>query len=353
MKRIIVPLSLAAFIATASYWTQCASPAVTSAKLYIQQDNLANAEEQLLTALENEPQNAEVPYLLGSAVYAKQMRWEEMAEMFDRSLGISDQYSVPISNERKMHWVNAYNKGADLFNKAISGESGEVEANLVRAIEALETAIIIDPLEPGAHASLASAQLQTGDTEAAKKNMHTALELDPDNVPILTNLGVTLSKEERWEESNEYLERALEINPENVNALQRIAHNYDALGDSAKAEEAYLSAIEGNPENANLYYNLGVLYFRRDEGDRAEEMFLKALEINPDDCDAVMNVAITYLQDETKLEKAKEYLLRAIECEPDNARIHRDLATVYLKLGMPDEAEEAYERAKELGYERE
>lgn len=47
----------------------CSSQEFTSAKLYVQQKNLPKAEEFFLLAMEREPMNPEVPYLLARDVY--------------------------------------------------------------------------------------------------------------------------------------------------------------------------------------------------------------------------------------------------------------------------------------------
>ena len=48
----------------------CASEELTSAKLYIQQQDWDNAEIYLVKALAVEPENPEIPYLLGDLIYA-------------------------------------------------------------------------------------------------------------------------------------------------------------------------------------------------------------------------------------------------------------------------------------------
>ena len=66
----------------------CASESLVSAKLYIQQQDWDNAEIYLIKALTVEPQNPEVPYLLGDLIYGRRQEWDKMNEMFDRALSL-------------------------------------------------------------------------------------------------------------------------------------------------------------------------------------------------------------------------------------------------------------------------
>ena len=49
----------------------CQSSALTAAKLYLQQEEPQKAKDQLVLALETEPQNAEAHFLLGKSTVAR------------------------------------------------------------------------------------------------------------------------------------------------------------------------------------------------------------------------------------------------------------------------------------------
>jgi len=68
----------------------CASESLVSAKLYIQQEDWDNAEIYLVKALNIEPENPEVPYLLGNLIYGRRQEWGKMNEMFDRALNLGE-----------------------------------------------------------------------------------------------------------------------------------------------------------------------------------------------------------------------------------------------------------------------
>ncbi|MHA1739430.1 MAG: hypothetical protein ACTSWD_12645 [Candidatus Heimdallarchaeota archaeon] len=78
-KYIILNFVLALIIS-------CASESLTSAKLYLQRGDLDNAEIYLVKALKIEPDNPEVPYLLGEFIYGPKGEYENMDEMFVKAM---------------------------------------------------------------------------------------------------------------------------------------------------------------------------------------------------------------------------------------------------------------------------
>ena len=49
-------------------------------------------------------------------------------------------------------------------------------------------------------------------------------------------------------------------------------------------------------------------------------------------------------------EEAATYLLKAADCAPTEHIYWRQLVSIYMKMGKPDKAQEALNKAKELGY---
>ena len=102
----------------------CASEELTSARLYIQQENWGKAEEFLLKALKVEPENPEIPYLLGKLIYAKEKEWGKMNEMFDLALKLDKEKVILEGNTVKQYveqsrsqiWSNSFNIGVNEYN---------------------------------------------------------------------------------------------------------------------------------------------------------------------------------------------------------------------------------------------
>jgi len=333
-----------------SYWIACDSTEMMSAKVYIQENNLEKAEEQALLAVENESMNPLPSYWLGINVYSKQKRWEEMTKMFNLSLSISDMFTNEIANELERHWVDEFNNGANEFNAVLTQESSNPDSTLEIALASFSNAALLIPDRAQTYSSIASVYLHTKEIDKAKEYLNKAAELDSADMKTLLNLSILYSQEKNYEDANHQLRIILEVEPGNIKALQMLAQNLDASGDAEEAEIIYQKALAANPDNANLVYNLGVIYLRADEYEKAEEMFMRSLALNPDDCDAISNVSVIYSKLEGRLEEAAVYLLQAADCAPTENIYWRQLVGIYMKMGKPTEAQNAMDKAKELGY---
>ena len=107
----------------------------------------------------------------------------------------------------------------------------------------------------------------------------------PDDVGVLTNLGIVYAHTARLDESTEALERAIELDPRNAIAHNELGITYRRSGRFEDAERAYRAAIEARPDYANAHYNLGVLldlYLQRREQAIGHYQQYLALE-NPGD----------------------------------------------------------------------
>ena len=350
MKSKSTLIFFISILSLGSYWVACDSTEMVSAKTYLRLNELEKAEELALLAIENEPLNPYPSYWLGINVYTKQGRWEELTKMFDLSLSISNKYTREISFERERHWVDEFNNGVNIFNAVLSQESSNPDSALEIALVSYENAILFLPGRVQTYTSIAAIYLHTKELDKAKKYLTKALEIFPADIKTLMNLSIVYSQEKNYEDANDQLRIILEVEPVNINALQMLAQNLDILGNAEEAEIIYLKALETNPDNANLAYNLGVIYLKAEEDMKAEEMFIRCLALNPDDCDAISNISIIYSKMEGKLEEAAAYLLQAADCAPTEHIYWRQLVGIYMKMGNPTKAQNAMDKAKELGY---
>lgn len=350
MKKISLPIFFFGIFFIGAYWIECASTEMTSAKVYLNNNNLEKAEEQALLAVEAETSNPTPSFWLGYNIYSNQERWVEMNAMFDKSLSISPKYGPEIEVERERHWVTKFNEGATAFNNVLNNSVTDIDAEIATAKMAFETAILILPSKGQTYSSLASIYLRNKDNKMAMEYLTKTIELDMDNINALVNLGILYSSNESFDMANDHLKKALELEPGNINALQQLAQNLDMEGKSAEAEETYQKAMAADPENSNLMYNLGVIYLRADNFEKAEDMFIRSLVLSPDDCDAIANVAVVYSNMDDRLEDAESYLMKTIDCAPTENIYWRQLVGIYMKMGKPKEAQKAMDKAKELGY---
>ena len=116
MRRIIISLVIIGITFSLTAF-QCTSTDLTSARLYIQQENFDKAKEALLREVQANTKSDEGFYLLGF-IAGKEGDVEGMLENFDKSLAVSDKWKSDITLARKSYWADSFNKGVAYFNKA-------------------------------------------------------------------------------------------------------------------------------------------------------------------------------------------------------------------------------------------
>ncbi|MBN1561680.1 tetratricopeptide repeat protein, partial [candidate division KSB1 bacterium] len=169
---------LAIVVGSIALFFACQTKEVTSAKVYIQQDNWDKAIEQLEMAVSMYPGDAEAHYLLGEGMSQKQ-NWERMNEMFEKSLKIAPTFEAQIKNTRDKNWVNQFNGGvAKMNNNDIEG-----------AVQNFKTATLIDPSRSDAYKTLGIAYGRLDDLDNAKENFNKVIELEPDNRDAINGLA--------------------------------------------------------------------------------------------------------------------------------------------------------------------
>ena len=83
------------------------------------------------------------------------------------------------------------------------------------------------------------------DTDAALRHYAAALELEPDDAGIHTNLGLLLVQLDRLDDAAEHLTRALELDGDSAPALYNLGLLFAKQGDTAQARATLSRALEG------------------------------------------------------------------------------------------------------------
>ena len=361
MKRRRLPLIIALFAVVGTIFFACQSQELTSAKLYIQQQNYEKAEEFLLKAEQVEPQNAEIPFLLGTEIYGRQGEYQKMNAAFDRALAINEQYKDQIKQVRMKYWTQEFNSGAKTYNNAIQAEGTKRDTLLEKAIVHFETAAQILPSRSETYGSLATAYLLTNEIERAKETFNKALETDPDNFQVVFNYGKMLAEEGNKERAVELLKKAHKLKPENSIVVQLLANLYITMDKPDQALEMYTEALKQETDNPDLYFNKSILHIQlaqrlETKGDStaakiqfedAVSTMEKAVELNPGDLEAKTRLGELY-QELEMWDKAAKTFEEILEEQPENAQVMKKLAITVYRQGDPQRGQELLQKAKEL-----
>jgi tetratricopeptide (TPR) repeat protein len=280
----------------------CTSEELTSARLYIQQKNLVKAEEFLIKALKVEPENPEIPYLLGRHIYSQREDWDKMNEMFDRALSIDPEKVILlggtvreyVEQNRYGHWSKKFNKGVASLKKYYEQGHKDGQITLKESIYLFETSIQIYPGEIQNYPILSRCYFEMGDSVRSIATVKKGAEISPDNFNINLTAGQILNNMNDKQGALPFLKHAVELEPHNSDAIQLLAQIYYDLGKQQDAIETYKIAIaeeEDKKVKADLHFNLGVIYNQMSEFDAAEEAFDEAYYLNDQDFEAVLGMA--------------------------------------------------------------
>ncbi len=176
-----------------------------------------------------------------------------------------------------------------------------------------------------------------------------AIKLDPQNSDARYNKGNVLGKLNQLENSMKAYESAIELNPQNFDAWYNKGIILAKLNRSEDALAAFDKAIELNPQLHVAWYNKGVAYGKLNRPEDALAAYNKAIELDPQDSDAWNNKGGAFV----KLNQAENALAsyeKAIEFNPQHSQAWHNRGSVLKLLHRDTEAEEAFSRAKELGF---
>ena len=214
-----------------------------------------------------------------------------------------------------------YESAIPLFKEVISTKNDHIEAyynlalclqNLDRNEEALnyyKRVIELNPFLSEAHNNIAIIYKSLNKYDEAEKAFRMAVKVKPGNsnaMSNLSNLSIDKDKSKEYQQAFELFEKKefaaakdiiinlLSKTPDNIHLLTSLGIIYFNLNEYEKSAECYKKIIELNSKNAEAQYSLGVCYQNLDNNDLALKQYKKAIELNPGYIDAFNNLGLLY-----------------------------------------------------------
>jgi len=301
MKRFPIFLSilLGAFLLIGA--DGCSSdPNVEGAKLDLRNQDYDRALQNLETALENNPQNAEAHELKGRVLSEQATATVDQAahialivEMIDalqQAKNLDPLLSETVDNSMRLAFHSEFQRGIQAFNRGRNDDS-----EFVVAARYFESASVIMPDSSGAYVNQAFAWMNAQMPESAIAPFEKALETgdtDPETYRLLSGLYQT---SDRLDESVALLETASTMYPENVDIQTELLNAYQLSGQIDKALERYQAAVEREPDNQLFRYNYGSLLVQVEDYVGAVEQLEQAVRIDPEYSSAHYNIGAAYI----------------------------------------------------------
>lgn len=244
--------------------------------IFFRHEYHAQAEVFCRLALRDNPSSAEAEYGLGSALLA-QKKTSEARECFERAVKLTANYPATLPNA----WNNL---------GLISGRAGL--------------------------------------NDEAIGYFEKALQLDPDNVIALENLGSAYRGEKRWQEARKTLERAATLDPNSAEANYSLAMVFAQTGQTDQAYQYLQKALSIRPTYPEALNNLGVLYLRTQRPSQAVATFEKCIRVAPDFDQSYVNLARVYIIEEQPA-KARAVILELLKQHPESMQGQKMLQSLH------------------------
>jgi tetratricopeptide (TPR) repeat protein/peroxiredoxin len=197
-----------------------------------------------------------------------------------------------------------------------------------QARESFERAVALQANYPGtwprAWNNLGIVVARQGHTEEAIQNFQRALQIDPDFVIALVNLGNAYHQQKRWDDAKRVLERALELSPDDADANYGLGMIFAQLNDTDHAYDHLQKALAARPAYPEALNNLGVLYLRTNRQENAEKSFKESIRVAPGYDQAYLNLARLY-ELEDKTQEARAVLIDLLKQHPGHAQAEKEL----------------------------
>ena len=165
---------------------------------------------------------------------------------------------------------------------------------------------------------------QRGDIQGAELALQKAINLEPGNAALHSNLGIILADQNRFKESIREYREAVRLSPQNPVFHNNLGNALSRTGDVQGASAEYREAIRFNPKYALAYFNLGTALGNLREFSNSNAAYKRAIVLEPKFAPAYANLGLNlFAQGKTK--QSLGYLKQA-----------RDL---FIEQGMIEDAE--------------
>lgn len=156
------------------------------------------------------------------------------------------------------------------------------EENSAKAAAKLQQSVDLDPRQANRRFLLADCYLQTGELQAAEREVKLGLKTQPNDAAAHHLYGEILQKQNKWQESLPNIKKATELSPETAVFWQSLGETQETLKNIEEAKLSYEKAVELNPKAEYSLRLLGFAYAQLGEKEKAVTILEKVLSLYPD-----------------------------------------------------------------------
>ena len=219
-----------------------------------------------------------------------------------------------FNNKSKVFQMACYNERAKNFTKAVEQfkrvlflDKNNTEALLhigfiyksckeyVKAFKCFNRIISNDPRNPHAYYGLGKLYQSMNDMDdEAFKNYNKCIEIEPNYLKALIQLGVLFLKHKNFDKSLEILDKVYELDKNNALCLTCLGNIYIEKKEFEKAEEYLLKSIKLDKNNIATNSALADVYFAKEKYEDAIQKYLNAIKLGGKLPEIYLNLAHCY-----------------------------------------------------------
>jgi O-antigen biosynthesis protein len=312
-------------------------------------------------AIEAKADMADIYCNLGS-IYAKQRKWQQAIEHYQKSSIINPENATPYRNlARVWDQLKEYGKSADCFFKAIALQPNLLssqnhfnlannllaEGNLEKAIACYQSSIDLDPSFLNAYARLADALEQDGQKDLALSYYKQLAQLQTE-----AKLPASQSKSSQQISAliNPGVDQASPLKRPNSEAIPLPGNQQGRLQPSKISIEdklrQYQQAAAQQPNSAPIKFELGQLYFETRQWQKAIAAYQQAIQLNSQEAQYHLHLGRAWTQVNNH-EQANLAYYEGFSLKPEAAsgKSHYLLGEKLLQQNCGEKAIACYRRA--------
>jgi tetratricopeptide (TPR) repeat protein len=222
------------------------------------------------------------------------------------------------------------------------------EGKLSEAAQAYRQILIGHPNHWRALCNLSLISLAQGDFQGALALIDRGLEVDPNSAQGGNIRGQILLKMDRRVEALAQFEKVLQVHPENVSALVNLGTSYMMQGDLDGAETLLQAAIRSAPQMAQAQANLGLVLNLKGDYKRAVTFHVLATQGDATNADSFVNLGDAF----KAIGQTADALVsfeRALTIDPNHPKALFEIGLANIQKVRGFEGSAQVERALELG----
>jgi len=195
--------------------------------------------------------------------------------------------------------------------------------------------------------ALAVKNHQLKNLDVAKNLYNQVLEINPNHLQALNNLGAVFQELGEYHKAKSYFEKVIKINPAYANAHNNLGVVFQELGENQRAKSYFEKVIEIDPNYLEAHYNLGVSFKTLREYQKAIDCYEKVIEIDPNHLRTLNNLGVIF-QELGEYHKAKSCFEKGIEISPSNINLIYSLSFLLKAIIFDHKVEADKDNLKKL-----